>query len=175
MSGLEVAGVVLGAIPIVIESLSAYRAGKGVLATMRKSHGLVDELIHRLEEQRLNFYLDILELLREAKVPEILAEESDPSPDRCIAILQSARTGHEIEQYLGHLYHHFLKILRFHEKCLQEIANKLSNIVRLPNASVQGPSHHILSLTCTGPEERTIRHGPGQQVFRRLASVQRED
>ncbi|KAH6687802.1 hypothetical protein F5X68DRAFT_275526 [Plectosphaerella plurivora] len=134
MSGFEIAGVVLGAIPIVVEALSAYRAGKGVLASLRKSHGLVEDLIHRLEDQHWNFYLDILELLRNAEVPKILAEEDDPPPEKCIEILQAAQTGDEVKQYLGPLYDHFLEILKFHEKYLKEIASKLAHITRPPNA-----------------------------------------
>lgn len=136
MSGFEIAGVVLGATPIVIEALSAYRAGKGVLATLRKSHGLVDELIHRLGDQHWNFYLDILELLRNAEVPEILVEEVDPPPERCIEILQAVRTGEEVKQYFGPLYPHFLEVLRFHENYLKEITSKLSHIIRPPNVSL---------------------------------------
>lgn len=135
MSGFEVAGVVLGVIPIVIKALSAYREGSGLLATMRKSHGLVDKLIHSLKTQRVHFYLDVLELLREARVPEVLIE-GDPAPDRCVEILQAAKTGDEVEQYLGpHLFYDFLETLGFYEKYLKEITSKLGHIVRPPNAS----------------------------------------
>lgn len=135
MSGFEIAGVVLGVIPIVIEALSAYRAGKGLIATMRKSRGLVDELIHKLRTQRMHFYLDILELLREARVPEILME-GDPTPDKCVEILQAVKTGNEVEQYLGsQLFRDFLEILGFYEKYLKEITSKLGHIARPQNAS----------------------------------------
>ena len=135
MSGFEIAGVVLGAIPVVIEALSAYRKGKGFFVTMRKSHGLVDELIHKLKMQQAHFYLDILELLREARVPEILMK-GDPTPDKCVEILQAVKTGYEVEQYLGpQLYHDFLEILRFYENYLKEITSKLGHIVRPQNAS----------------------------------------
>lgn len=135
MSGFEIAGVVLGAIPIVIEALSAYREGKGLFATIRKSRGLVDELIHKLKMQQTHFYLDMLELLREARVPEILME-GDPTPDKCIEILQAAKTGNEVEQYLGpQLFHDFLEILGFYENYLKEITSKLGHIVRPRNAS----------------------------------------
>ncbi|RYP69345.1 hypothetical protein DL771_006155 [Monosporascus sp. 5C6A] len=90
MSGFEVAGVILGVLPLVIGALSAYRQKKGVLG-LRKSHGLLDDLIHRLKTQRTNFYLDILELLREARVPEILVDV-DPTEEKCVDILQDAKT-----------------------------------------------------------------------------------
>jgi hypothetical protein len=135
MSGFEIAGVVLGVIPIVIKALSAYREGQGFFATMRKSHGLVDELIHKLKTQQMFFYFDILELLREARVPEILME-GDPTPDKCVEILQAVKTGNEVEQYLGlQLFHDFLEILGFYENYLKEITSKLGHIVRPQNAS----------------------------------------
>ncbi|KAK2616804.1 hypothetical protein QQS21_000181 [Conoideocrella luteorostrata] len=128
MSGFEIAGVVLGAIPIVIEALSAYKQGKGIFATMRKSRGLVDDLIHKLKMQQMHFYLDILELLREARVPEIFME-GDPTPDQCVEILQAVKTGNEVEQYLGpQLFHDFLEIVGFYEKYLKDITSKLGHI-----------------------------------------------
>ncbi|PNP75039.1 hypothetical protein FNYG_11621 [Fusarium nygamai] len=92
MSGFEVSGVVLGALPLVISALSAYRRRKGVWASLRKSRGLLDDLIHQLKTQRTDFYLDILELLREARVPEIL-EDGDPTEEKCVDILRDAKTG----------------------------------------------------------------------------------
>lgn len=135
MSGFEIAGIVLGAIPIVIEALSAYRDGKGVLATISKSRGLVDELIHKLKTQQTLFYFDIVQLLREARVPEILME-GDPTADECIEILQVIKTGNEVEQYLGpRLFDNVLEILGFYEKYLKELTSKLGNIVWPQNAS----------------------------------------
>lgn len=138
MSGFEIAGVVLGAIPIVINALSAYRAGRGTLASIRKSRGLVDKLIHKLTIQKMQFYFDILELLREARVPGMLAEV-DPSEEECIEILQLPETGGEVEQYLGpHLFGDFLEMLGFYETYLKKITSKLSHIARQRNASQPG-------------------------------------
>lgn len=134
MSGFEVAGVVLGVLPIVIKALSDYRAGKGLLATIGRSRGLVDDLLHRLKDHQRDFYLDILQLLREARVPEILAE-GDPTPDRCVEILHAVQTGDEVKQYLGpHLFHEFLRILGYYDKNLGEITSKLGHIIRPQNA-----------------------------------------
>ncbi|EXF79645.1 hypothetical protein CFIO01_12955 [Colletotrichum fioriniae PJ7] len=91
MSGFEVAGVVLGVLPLVIDALAEYREGKGALSTLLKFKGLLDDLIHQLSTQKTAFYLDILQLLREAKVPEIL-DDIDPPESRCISVLKDAQT-----------------------------------------------------------------------------------
>lgn len=135
MSGLEVAGVVLGALPIVVEAISTYRAQKGLIATMRRSGGLVDKLIHQLKVQQACFYFDILELLREARVHEIL-REGDPPIAKCVEILQAVSTGDEVKHYLGsQIFDDFLDILRYWEHYLKEITSKLGHIVRPHNAS----------------------------------------
>ncbi|KAH7133179.1 hypothetical protein B0J13DRAFT_626194 [Dactylonectria estremocensis] len=102
MSGLEVAGVVLGVLPLVITALSAYKQGKGVLASLRKFRGLLDDLIHQLQTQKTAFYLDILDLLREARVPGILQCGGDPTEETCANILLDAKTGTQVHDYLGH-------------------------------------------------------------------------
>ncbi|KAF6790327.1 hypothetical protein CSOJ01_14598 [Colletotrichum sojae] len=100
MSGFEVAGLVLGVLPLVINALAEYREGKGALSTLLKFKGLLDDLIHQLSTQKTAFYLDILQLLREAKVSAIL-DDTDPPESRCC-----------------------------YEKCLKEITSKLETIVR---------------------------------------------
>jgi len=148
MSGAEIAGIVLGAMPIVINALSAYREGKGLIASLRKSRGLVDELIHKLDNQRTHFYLDMLELLREARVSEILAD-GDPTPDKCVEILQVVKTGDEIERYLGtHLFRDFLEMLSFYETYLKQITSKLGHIVRPQNASQPRLPFTAISTRC---------------------------
>lgn len=133
MSGFEVAGVVLGVLPLVIGALSKYREERGTIATLMKYGGLLDDLIHHLKEQKRYFYLDILHLLREARVPEIL-DDIDPPEERCVAVLRDARTSQEVMEYLGRLYEDFLDTLGCYETCLKGITSKLSNIARLDNA-----------------------------------------
>jgi len=80
MSGFEVAGVILGAIPLLISTLEHYRSGKGAASSFIKFHGHLDTLIFRLKLQRTFFYLDILELLRVANVGE-LGRSGDPTEE----------------------------------------------------------------------------------------------
>lgn len=129
MSGFEIAGTVLGALPIVIEALAEYRAAKGLFATVRKFRGLLDDLIHQLKTHKTNFYLDILQLLREVRVREIL-DDGDPTEERCVAVLRNCKTSEEITVYLGQLYPQFLETLGCYESYLKHIASKLDYIVR---------------------------------------------
>jgi hypothetical protein len=131
MPGFEVAGVILGVLPLVIDALADYREGNGVVATLLKFRGLLDSLIHQLKTQKTNFYLDILRLLRDARV----CDDADPTEERCVAILREAKTSSKVIYYLGQLYQPFLEILGYYESYLKVITCKLKHIVRPENAS----------------------------------------
>lgn len=141
MSGFEVAGVVLGTIPLVISALEHYRSGKGTASSFVKWRGHLDTLIFRLKLQQTFFYLDILELLRVANIDE-LEDRVDLTEEECIAILSDAKTGKGVREFIGPLYNTFIEILARYETCLKTIAGKLGHIQRLPDVCM----HISLSL-----------------------------
>ncbi|KAH6974337.1 hypothetical protein BKA56DRAFT_591215 [Ilyonectria sp. MPI-CAGE-AT-0026] len=132
MSGFEVTGIVLGVLPIVISAISDYKQKRGLLASFIKSRGLLDDLLHELRNHQRNFYFDILDLLREAKVQEILVAD-DPPQEECVKILQDSRTGIQVRDYMGHVFGDFLEILTNYEECLKKITSNLHHIVRPAN------------------------------------------
>ncbi|KAI3317382.1 hypothetical protein HD806DRAFT_515334 [Xylariaceae sp. AK1471] len=134
MSGFEVAGIVLGAIPLLISALEHFKTGRGAVATFVKYNGLLDDLLHRLGTQRLLFYFDILQLLRNAGV-EGVVDRAGVTEDDCLLILQDAKTGIQLQEYLGLHYDTFLNTLGRYENCLKKIAKKLKHIRRLPDAA----------------------------------------
>ncbi|KAF5569139.1 hypothetical protein FPANT_13977 [Fusarium pseudoanthophilum] len=134
MSGFEVAGIVLGALPLLISALSAYKANKSTISVWKKYRGLLDDLIHELKTHKTLYYLNILSLLREARVPEVL-RYSDPTEEQCLQILEGSRAGAHVDDFLGHLYPQFLEILQRYKTDLKEVASGLSNISRPKNAS----------------------------------------
>lgn len=136
MSGFEVAGVVLGAIPLVISALEHYKAGKGVAASFVKWRGQLDTLIFRLKLQRTFFYLQILELLRSAGVEHVV-DRLDVTEEECVLILRNAKNGAEVKEYLGLLYDTFSDVLERYEKCLKAIATKFGHIHRPANVSLR--------------------------------------
>jgi hypothetical protein len=134
MSGFEVAGIVLGVIPLAISALEHYKAGKGLASSFIKWRGLLDTLIFRLKLQKTFFYLHILELLREARVPE-LDDRIDLTAEECVMILRNTKTAEEVRDYLGGLYATFQDVLDRYEACLKAIVAKLGHIQRLPGVS----------------------------------------
>ncbi|OPB39163.1 hypothetical protein A0O28_0048690 [Trichoderma guizhouense] len=136
MSGLEVARLVLGIIPLAISALEHYKAGRSVVATFVKFHGQLDTLIYRLKLQRAFFYLNILDLLRNAGVSEVI-NKPDISEEECINILRNAKSAEEVRDYIssGHLYDTFHEILTRYETCLKAIVSKLGHIKRPPKVA----------------------------------------
>jgi hypothetical protein len=88
MSGFEVAGLVLGIIPLAISALEHYKAGRGWLKTWRDFDGQLDMLIHRLNVQRTFFHLHIIDLLRNAGVKEVI-NSSRISEKDCSDLIKS--------------------------------------------------------------------------------------
>ncbi|KAK8077005.1 hypothetical protein PG996_003175 [Apiospora saccharicola] len=131
ISGFELAGIVLGAIPLLISALENYKSGKSFLGTFMKWEAQLDTLLFRLKNQRLSFLFDILELLRSANVEDVV-DRSDLTEPECLPVLQSAKTGAHLRDYLGQHYDAFVGILGRYETCLKLIARKLRHTRRLP-------------------------------------------
>ncbi|KAI8948203.1 hypothetical protein F4801DRAFT_581628 [Xylaria longipes] len=133
MSGFEIAGIVLGAIPLVISALENYKTGQSTLAALVKYQGQLDKLLYQLKVQQTEFYFDILELLRSAEIEEV-DDRVNISLEDCLSILQNNKNGGQLQEYLGIHHSAFFDILRRYEQCLKKIAKKLKHVRRLPNA-----------------------------------------
>ncbi|KAI1456685.1 hypothetical protein F4805DRAFT_216679 [Annulohypoxylon moriforme] len=134
MSGFEIAGVVLGAIPLIISALEYYKKGKKSAKSIRKWNSQVDMLIEQLEIQKMFFHIHILQLLQRAGVEEVI-NTGDISQDRCVSILRSMKNGTEVKEYFGPFHGRFLKILKRYEDCFKTIISKLKYINRPQNAA----------------------------------------
>ncbi|KAI1116815.1 hypothetical protein F5Y14DRAFT_405323 [Nemania sp. NC0429] len=128
MAGLEVAGVVLGAIPLVISALEHYKAGRGTAATFFKWRDQLDLLIYRLKLQKCLLHLDLLELLRGAGVGA--AVEEDLTEEECLQVLRDSNNEQAVREYLGVVYNMFLDVLGRYETCLTILVEKLGHIHR---------------------------------------------
>ncbi|KAK0623846.1 hypothetical protein B0T14DRAFT_517130 [Immersiella caudata] len=135
MSGFEVAGVILGAIPLVIAALEHYKSGKSVASALVQWRGHLDTLIHRLRQQDTLFLLSLREHLDIAAVQELSAGRLDLTQEECATIFSFSETEAAMKKSLGSLYGIILETLRRYEECLQKIAGKIRHIQRLDGVS----------------------------------------
>ncbi|RAH87364.1 hypothetical protein BO86DRAFT_2088 [Aspergillus japonicus CBS 114.51] len=70
MSGFEVVGVVLGAIPLVLSALNACKSTKKTIRLIRKKDVLLDQLIQSLREQEFLIQTDICLALKKTDLTE---------------------------------------------------------------------------------------------------------
>ncbi|KAI1758864.1 hypothetical protein GGR53DRAFT_198094 [Hypoxylon sp. FL1150] len=132
MSGFEIAGVILGAIPLAISALQNYKAGKGAWHTLKMYHGEVHDLIENLKTQRFHFRMHIHNLLKDAGVEKAI--QGDLSEEECACVIQTEQTKGKVAEYFGEMLGGFLDVLGKHERCLKEIVLKLKNISRTSKA-----------------------------------------
>lgn len=96
MSGLEVAGVVLGAMPILIEGLKSYKNGYQSGKLFFRKPAMVNKLALALLLQRETLAQFITMILKQSGCIDTL--EFDKNPDE---YLRDSRTQDQVLEYLG--------------------------------------------------------------------------
>lgn len=120
MSGLEVAGLVLGAMPIVIWSLEHYNTTRDIWRRSRNKALLLDRMINALQGHRTLIEIDLQVLFRVAGVEDVEVSGFDASS--CCEILVEPRTVNALFRYLGRLYHVYRNASIQSERILADIA-----------------------------------------------------
>ena len=133
MSGIETAGLVLGAIPIVISALQSYKAGQGPIASITKRCNPLVTLIDRLQDARCVFAVKFETLLLAAGI--WINGQSLQNEHNCMRILMKKRVARKLKRYLRSYFDNFLSVVGRYEICLKTIAAALVHIKRLPNVS----------------------------------------
>lgn len=127
MSGFEVTGGILGAIPVIISALEQYKKTRETWRRFRQKALYIDRLIQALEEQKVLIETDLNLLLRAVgfENDDVVAMGSDS----CHDCLRDSEIATEIEQYLGQSYRPYYKALSHYEVALEEIARKIGGLV----------------------------------------------
>ena len=123
MSGLEVASVVLGAVPIIVSALENYKSSRKLWRRMRKTAMHIEELIEEITENRALIEANVESLLHKIDAEEALLgynmiekpRKKDIAPD--------------MESFMGKLYEPYEKALRRCERVLLKIVNKFGGLV----------------------------------------------
>ena len=96
MSGIEVAGLILGALPLVLESVDAYRDGCRRVGTAFKKRKHVDKLARALGTQQLILNELIKSVIRESGCEDVSAFEDD-----AFIYLDNPDVQQQVGQFLG--------------------------------------------------------------------------
>ncbi|KAL8801036.1 MAG: hypothetical protein Q9182_004728 [Xanthomendoza sp. 2 TL-2023] len=140
MSGIEVAGLVLGAIPVLIWALENYKTTREIWRRSRSKALLVDRLINALQEQRLLIQLDVQLLLKAASYED--HETVDLEALSCHELLLDQELAVALQLYLGRVYEPYRAALGRCESILTDIAQSIGGLT--PRAPSQQPCKSYL-------------------------------
>ncbi|KAL9015977.1 MAG: hypothetical protein Q9185_006655 [Variospora sp. 1 TL-2023] len=163
MSGLEAAGLVLGAIPIIIWSLEKYKTTREIWRRSRNKALLVDRMINTLQEQQFLIKADLQILLRTAGVEDVETSGKDPSYYR--EHLVKPRITKALMRYLGPAYHVYRNRLSTCERILAEIAQKIRGLTA-QTFDPKSPQNYLAGLigTHSTPTEKFGWREAGQKI-----------
>ncbi|CRL21989.1 unnamed protein product [Penicillium camemberti] len=123
MSGFEVAGVVLGALPLIITAVDKYKATAGILKNFRHKEPHVQKLIQALESQKFCVESELVIIWNGAFSKEDHVPIPPTSND-----FKSPMVALAIQKHLGPGYQHFIAALSRCEEALVEIATHLHGL-----------------------------------------------
>jgi hypothetical protein len=126
MSGLEVVGVVLGAIPIVVAAIDEFKTAKKILRTSRTIAAELNNLKEELNEEKVLIEVYWKHLLRAVGVDHEITQDTCGQEE-----LQNANVAEALEAHLGDLYTPFKSALNRCEQIIWEIARKIKGFKTL--------------------------------------------
>jgi hypothetical protein len=150
MSGVEVAGLVLGALPLVIAALEEYKRGLKPLRRLFGAKLELESLMRRLRNERFLFRTNLRIIIRSARPG---SRENDV-PELLTSVFEGGAARQDVQQYLqdNEALDMFDGILFEHERLLNDAINHLEHIRRLhpvinPNVNTIIKSTGTLTLT----------------------------
>lgn len=125
MSGIEVAGLVLGALPLVLKSVDAYRDGFRRIVTTFNKRQHVSKLARALRLQQHTLEELIKSVVLASGLEDVLALDDDP-----VGYLNNADVQEQVEEYLGPKNTSFLiEELEASIEAVGKVARSMSGLV----------------------------------------------
>lgn len=159
MSGIEVAGLVLGALPFVLKSVDTYRDGFRRFGTTFNRRKHVEKLARALLLQQRTLEELIKSIVLASGCENVLALDDDP-----ISYLNNPDVQEQTEQYLGLKNTGFLiSELRANDETVRKVARCISGLV--PGAEVNTTANFTTGTsakTVSGAQRRPHCHHQSQ-------------
>lgn len=131
MSGFEIVGVVLGAVPLAISALEHLKTGKGLIGSLLRWETLTNGLI-----RELNLQIIFLDSSIRNVVPNASTDENT------LAILRQTPAAEHFKDYLGdRMYDAFLQSLEIYKESLKGAIAKLMGILGLETVRFDHAAH----------------------------------
>ena len=121
MSGMEIAGLILGAVPLTIAALKQYKTAHEMLRSFKRKSLLIDRLIGVLQEQEFCLESEFTLLLRAAGCT-INGEDMQ-------ALLVRDDITKDLKGYLGRAYEPYLNALIGCKSSLEDIVKRIWGLV----------------------------------------------
>ena len=127
MSGFEIAGLILGVVPLAIAALEQYKTAHNMLSYFNYKSMYIDRLIQALEEQKFCLESDFDIVLRAAGFEQ--QDISITSGEYIQTVLVRSDVAEELSRYLGRGYHPYRKALMRCETSLKDIVRNIGGLV----------------------------------------------
>ena len=127
MSGFEVVGLILGAVPVTIAALEQYKVAHEMLRYFNHKSVYIDRLIQALEEQKFFLESEFDIVLRAAGFEQ--HDISTTSAEYLQEGLLRSDIAKELDRYLGRGYDPYRKALVRCETSLGEIVRSIGGLV----------------------------------------------
>jgi hypothetical protein len=132
MSGVEVAGIVLGVIPLLIAFLDRYKDGLSRTTVLFRRRKHVDKLIHALLEQQVLLEANVKLLLQ-----KIDLDEDPQTTEELLDVLRDPQVVHQVESYLGpKAYVSYIRAISECERLVGEVAKNIEGLCPVSDVSV---------------------------------------
>jgi hypothetical protein len=135
MSGFEVVGVVLGVLPIVVQSVQIYHDSIGMISTLMGKRKCVEKLACALLLQQVTLHEMMKSIINASGCGNVLALDDDP-----FQYFQDDYVQQEVEDFLGTKNNLvFVNLIKSNMDIVRKVAKNVSGLI---------PGYNVSLLPC---------------------------
>lgn len=153
MSGIEIAGLVLGAIPLVIAALEHYESLIGPMLAYKHYQGELAAAIISLTSQHALFQQNIEILLRPITMDNQLVDMLDNAGS---SFWQDPKIRDALEQHLGRAYQAYMRKITEIQDLIKAIFQKLENVPGVDRLDAEG-LEALIKVNTPGPKNQSLQ------------------
>ena len=128
MSGFEIVGVVLGAVPIIVTILETYKSLGRVKDAYKKKQFYIDRMINALSWQKALIEGDLEIVLRSIGLEDLIIRNI--APDSYETLLKQTDIQQQVQAFLGLRYKSYIQALSDCERTLLTIVRSVKGLQR---------------------------------------------